>query len=544
MSGKDSPRAAYAVLASALIALLLFAPSLGNGLAYDDESIVGMDPRVQSLAYVPEIFTRGYWSGDEELALYRPLTTLSFAVDWSIGHGEPAWFHFTNVLLHAAATALVALLLVRFVPPVAALAGGLVFAVHPVHVEAIANVVGRAEIIATIFVLGACLLWLALAAEGPWRHCRTAGVAALFALGLLSKESAVMLPPLLLLLDAGRGELRWQNARDYVRQNALAFLLFALAIAGFIAVRAAVLGGVTPARVDAAFEVADTGGARVFTALQAWPVHLRLLFFPRELLADYGPRILMPAQGLTRVNALGLVLLLSCVVGGPIAFLGGHRVAGLALLWFPVALFPVSNLAVPIGVIVAERTLYLPSVALALGVAAAAAVVAGTARAHAPLRVAGAILLVLLAGRSLARIPEWTSTDRILGALVRDRPESFRGQWYFARIARNAGDTTAALQRYAYALELWPYRHRLVLETAAYAAETGRLPVARDVAQHAVRRWPDDVAAWRILAATTLDLGDTVRARAALDAGLHAAPRDDILLRMRAALDSTGTGSR
>lgn len=537
-------RTAYAVLASAVVALCLFAPSLGNGLAYDDESIVGMDPRVQSLAYVPEIFTRGYWSGDEDLALYRPLTTLSFAVDWSIGHGEPAWFHFSNVLMHAAATALVTLLLARFVSPIGALAGGLVFAVHPVHVEAVANVVGRAEILATILVLGACLLWLALDAAGPWRRHRIAGVTALFTLGLLTKESAVMLPPLLLLLDAARGELRSGRVREYARHNALAFLLFALAVAGFIAVRTAVLGGVTPSRVDAAFEVADSTAARVLTALQAWPVYLRLFLFPRELLADYGPRILMPADSFTRENVLGLVLLLTCVIGGPIALRGGYRVAGVALLWFPIALFPVSNLAVPIGVIVAERTLYLPSVALALGVGAAATIVAGSDRARAPLRVAGAILLVLLAGRSLARIPEWASTDRILGALVRDRPESFRGQWYFARVARNAGDTTGALQRYTHALELWPWRHRLVLETAAFAGESGRLPVARDVAQHAVRRWPDDVAAWRILAAANLDLGDTVRARAALEAGLHASPRDDILLRMIAALDSTGTAGR
>jgi hypothetical protein len=100
-----------------------------------------------------------YWVNAADLAIYRPLTTVSFAVDWFIGRGLPWVFHAMNVLEHGVASVLVYLLLAELAAPAAAFAGALVFAVHPVHVEAVANVVGRAEVMSAIFYLWALLLW-------------------------------------------------------------------------------------------------------------------------------------------------------------------------------------------------------------------------------------------------------------------------------------------------------------------------------------------------------------------------------------------------
>jgi hypothetical protein len=532
-------RTGYAALAAALVALVLYAASIGNGLAYDDDSIIGLDPRVQSLSHVRAIFTEGYWSGEADLALYRPLTTLSFALDWSLGGGKAEWFHFSNVLWNAAACALVVLLLARFFRPNEALAGGVLFAVHPVHVEAVANVVGRAELMAACFFLGACILWLQLDARGPWRLQRALAVAVFYALALLSKEGAVMLPAILLLIDTIRGELRLRAVPAYVRAHWPAFLMFTAVVAGFIGVRTAVLGGVAPVRVDAVFDMARHPLLRVLTALQAWSEYARLFFFPRTLLADYGPRVLLPAETLAANSAAGLLILLAVLGGGIIALLRGWQRTALALLWFVITIFPVSNLIVPIGVIVAERTLYLPSVTLAIGAAGLLAYAPRAPRTLSALRVAGAVVLVLLAGRSLARIPEWDSTDRILVALVRERPDSFRGQWYLARRARMENDTSGAITRYTRALELWPWRKRLVMEAATFAVDARRLALAGQIATHAVSAWPDDVDALRLRAGIAMDLGDTATARASVRNGLRVAPNDGVLLRMRAALGDT-----
>ena len=533
----------WAALVVALAAVAVALPALSNGLAYDDVAIVGTDARVRSLGYLREIFTHGYWA-DSDQALYRPITTLSFALDWSLAPGRTAWFHLTNLLLHAGASVLVFRLLLRFFPVAAALVGGLVFAVHPVHVEAWANVVGRAELLATCFALAALLLWRPGETEPRPRRARVLGVGMLALLAVASKEGAIVLPALLLLVDFAAGELK-PGLRAYARATAPGYAAVLIALGIFLAARIAVLGGVTPSAVDPVFEVARDGWPRLLTALQAWPHYLRLLLFPRTLLADYAPRVTLPVTGVTPTVLLGAILLAAAVGGGALTAFTGRRRAALALFWFPLAILPVSNLLFPIGVLVAERTLYLPSVALAI---AGAGFFAALPAARPALRRAAtasiAVVLALFAGRSIVRAPEWDSTDRIIAALVRDRPDSYRGEWHQARLARMRGDTARALAGYERAMQLWPWRSRLVMEAAGYAVEAGRTPWARTLADHAARSWPDRLDAHRLLAATALDMGDTASARGALLQGLVLDPDDEVLRRMRAALappDTTGS---
>jgi tetratricopeptide (TPR) repeat protein len=530
----DSRVRLAAVLAVLSTALYLIA--LHNGFAYDDVAVIQLDTRIHSLDGWFSIFTRGYWA-DAELALYRPLTTMSFAVDWAISGGRPAWFLFVNALWNTAACVLAFLLLCRFVRPLVAFGAALIFAAHPVHVEAVANVVGRAELGAAAFMLACLLMWPRTGAARHWP--RVAAVAVLFALALLMKESAIMLPAMLVLLDAATGDLRPHNMRDWLRSRVAPLAAVSAVAILYLALRVAVLGGVAPDRLDAALEV-TAGSDRLLTALQAWPVYLRLLVMPTVLLADYGPHVIMPARGVTLMALAGALILLALIVGGVVAWRRGHGPAALALLWFPVAILPVSNLIIPIGIIVAERTLYLPSFALALGIALISQDLHATTRFRAAAAAAIIVVAALFATRTLIRIPEWKSTDTIFAALLRDRPDSFRAHWHHARIAAAARQHDVALARYVRALELWPFRKRLVLETVRAAPRAGQLPYARDIARYAHTRWPADPDAARLLAAATIDLGDTIAARAIIDSALLRIPGDSLLLRMRSAI-STGT---
>ncbi len=544
MSESRAPGRAWAGLLVAITAAVLYAPSLLNGFAYDDEAIVTGDVRVRSFAHLGEILTGGYWA-DSRLGLYRPLTTLSFALDWSIGFGDPAWFHLTNVLLHAGASVLVFLLLTRWFDTIAALAGGLLFAIHPVHVEAVANVVGRSELLAAIGVFATCLLWLYRPADPRHASVRSAGIIVAFAFGMLAKESAIVALPLVLLLDVAERRLDLRRPQGWLTGNAAAFGgMLAVCVLWFVA-RWLVLGTLTPTRVDAAFDVASGTAARIWTALQAWPVWATLLFTPTTLLADYGPRVLLPVTGPTATNIPGAVILLGLLAAGTTAAATGRGRALVALLWFPITILPVSNLIVPTGVIVAERTLYLPSLVVSLVAAALVAVASGSlasARVAPTPRFRRAVLVglaaygLLLGVRTLTRIPAWRSTDAVFEALGRDRPDSFRAQWYFAREARQREDTSEAVRLYQHAIEIWPYRQKMVVEAAAYAAETGHVPHANALARHALRLDPKDVDALRLLAGTSLDLGDTATARLAIENGLAVAPTDDVLQRMRAAV--------
>jgi hypothetical protein len=140
------------------VATVIYLPSLYNGFAYDDVAIIQVDERVHSLSDVHALIAKPYWH-DPEMGLYRPLVTLSYAIDWVVSGGSTHFFHAVNVVWNAIACGALFLLLAALLPVSAALAGALIFAVHPLHVEAVANVVGRAELIAGALMFIALNIW-------------------------------------------------------------------------------------------------------------------------------------------------------------------------------------------------------------------------------------------------------------------------------------------------------------------------------------------------------------------------------------------------
>src|SRR5947208_3339583 len=111
-------------------------------------------------------------------------------------HGDRPWaFHLVNLLLHAAVSAAVAELTRRMIGQRAAYLAGLLFAAHPVHVEAVAGIVGRAEEMATIGILAALILFIGK----PMTARRACGIVAWFLFAACSKEQGLLIPLMLLL---------------------------------------------------------------------------------------------------------------------------------------------------------------------------------------------------------------------------------------------------------------------------------------------------------------------------------------------------------
>src|SRR5437763_10408667 len=136
-------------LAAPCIALLALASSIAgiaNQFTYDDRYIVQLNPQVRSLAGWWRVFESSYWPKDWGGDGYRPLTILLFKLEWILGGGRPAVFHAVNIVLYVAVSVLVLHLAARVVPFWAAVLAASLFAVHPVYVEAVANVVGQAEL--------------------------------------------------------------------------------------------------------------------------------------------------------------------------------------------------------------------------------------------------------------------------------------------------------------------------------------------------------------------------------------------------------------
>ena len=419
------------IMAVVTAAVLVYANSLFNLFAYDDIWIIARNDRVHQLRDISRIILTPYWpSFGSELGLYRPFTILAFAVEWAISGGAPWFFHLSNMLLHATACVLVFYLIERLATSRAAFAGALLFAVHPLHTEAVANVVGQGELWAAIGVIGACLIYINRPEGVRISYGRTAAILLLYALSLLAKESAVVLPGLLVLLDFVQGRVTYdkEQLKRYIPAIGFLIAMCCVVLLGYLTLRLSVLGNL--AGTDAAPGLPYLREKyRVLNALRAWPEFMRLLFFPIDLSVDYAPGLILPVESLQPMVLLGALLVFACValmLNTP-----KHPRAGFAAGWFLITVLPVSNFFFPIGVLIAERTLYLPSLAVCFlaGIAFDEAL-NSTARESRRLAVALAAVVAIACGmRTFVRNPDWKDLAAVWKGLSRDHPESYRAQW-------------------------------------------------------------------------------------------------------------------
>lgn len=458
-------------------AIAVYVNSLANGFAYDDVFIIEKNTRVHDLRALRDIFLTPYWPFfGTELGLYRPFIIFLYAVQWAIGDGAPWVFHAGSILFHATATLLVFFLIDVLAGRTPALAAALVFAVHPVHAEAVANVVGQAEIVAAIMVLAACNLHVRRPAGTHVGWPLRLALVLFFTVGIATKESAVVLPGLLIGLDfvQRRVTMSARGWLEYVRSMATPVLLLAAALGAYLLVRYDALSGALIG-IDAGPSLPYLREQhRVLNALRAFPEFIRLLFFPLDLSADYSPGVILPVESITGMTVLGAMLLL-----GMVALMFATPwvpFVGFPAAWFVISISPVANIFFPIGVLIAERTLYLPSVALSILVGFAWARAADRVSAPAR-RLAPALLLValvLMGVRTWIRNPDWKDTFAVMGSLLRDHPESYKAQWVHAELLSQQGHPAEAEYHYSLAYRVYPRDSQFLQEYGLYMLRTGR----------------------------------------------------------------------
>ncbi len=438
-----------------LLALASVLTGLANGFAYDDVALLVSDTRLHSLGSLPGRLLDSWWPS----GLYRPVSLGWLSAQWLAGNGSPLVFRLVSTVLYVLVCLLVYRLAIRCgASPWAALAGAAVFAVHPVHVEVTANVVGQAELLSTLFVLAA-VSWYIRARRGPGFGRRTGlGLAGLFLLAAHAKEGGYVLPALLLLAEV----LVVRDPRPLgQRVGALreAWLLMLAAFLGALALRHSVLGGFggeTPHPQVAGLGLAE----RAVAMLALVPEWARLLVWPARLQVEYGPPglVMNPVPG--PAHWVGVLLLLP--VAGLIVVAWRRRVTlvVLGIGWMAVALAPVANVVFPTGLILAERTLFLPSVGLALAVAGLAQQVWAISGVRGRRWAAGLALalgLAVIPGlvQSARRQPAWRNSLTLHAQSALDAPRSYRAQMMYGRELALAGDTAQAIRQYERAIGLW-----------------------------------------------------------------------------------------
>jgi hypothetical protein len=505
----DGPGPGAAFAAAALAAAVAL-PSLANGLVYDDVAAISENPLVHSLGHPLRIWTSSYWPAGQ---LYRPLTIQLFAAEWWAGKGAPLPFHLANVVLYAAVTALVYRVARRLLPGVAAFAAAALFAVHPVHVEVVANAVGQSELLMTLCVLGATDRYLAWRAQGGLGAGRRALLALLYLLAIASKETGYVLPGLLLaaellVVEDGRpGRARWREVRPV-------FALLAAAMVAGLLLRIALLSGLKAETATLPLE--GLGPAqRALVMLAAAPEWVRLLVWPAHLQAQYGPPGVPVGVPVGARHLLGLGLL----AGATVLLAATWRrapVIALGLGWIAIALAPVSNLATATGVIVAERNLFLPSVGLVL---VAGEIIAALGerfgkRPKARVSLAAVLSALIVAGavRSAGRASAWRTQDGFFEHLARDAPDSYRAQLGAGSYFLGKHRFAEAERALASARALYQGDERVFEAYGQLYRVQNRCDRALPIFAEGVSRLPEATVVRSRLIECALQVGDTARA--------------------------------
>ena len=497
-----------------LFTFVLYLPALGNGFVnWDDDLYVTDNPAIRELG--PALMRYAFL--EIHVVNWHPLTWLSHALDFAAWGPEAMGHHLTSVLLHAANAALVvvlAALIFRRIPApagsstwagegrvlAASCAVGLLFGIHPIHVESAAWVSERKDVLSALFYLGSLIVWFRVAGAPrqagervPGRSLAMVASITLFILALLAKPMAVSLPVVMLVLDwYPLRRLRDPEGRRTALAELLPFALLAGGV-GVIAVLAQKGGGAVVTLEDADL------GTRVLVAARAVVMYLGKLVFPVDLLPFY------PHPRVASWTSARYLLPVTAVVAATTACLAiARRQAWWLAAWvaYLAMLAPVLGIVQAGGQSMADRYLYLPSIPPLLlagaGIAHVLVGAKGAFRAVALAVCAGALMLLSVA--TVRQIGIWKSSLTLWTYVIEREPRSVPHAYYNrGQVHLDAGDLPRAIADYTAALALNPlYRQAVYNRGLAYqtAGDLGR--AAADF-REAIRLDPRDPLAFNNL---------------------------------------------
>lgn len=536
-----------------LVALVLYGNTLGHRYALDDGIVILENTFTQQgIRGIPAIFAHdtfvGFLGLNKRLVQggrYRPLSVATFAIEQQFFGESPHISHLINILLYGLTGWLLYIVLRRLfrdrgspatwigVPLLAAL----VFMVHPVHTEVVANIKGRDEILALLLAVVSLLMQLRYVETG--RPLELIGSGFTFFVALLAKESAL---PFLVLFPLTLYFFTRATRRDHLWLS----LSCLAAAAAYLWLREAATGQPAvagrPEILNDPFLFA-TAGQRYATILYSLLRYLGLLAFPHPLTHDYYFNHI-PLVGWA--NPWVVLSLIVHVALGALAIAGLRKRAlpAFGALFYLIALSVASNLIVSVGVIMSERFLYIPSVGFAIGVGHALERGIGrTSTAGRPVSARlwgfGTLAIVIAyTWVTVARNPAWRDSLTLFTIDVRTSPNSAKAQTGAGGVLIEAADeardqrdkrrlleeASAHLRR---AVEIYPGDGEAWLMLGnAYAKQEGTRTRAIGCYEKAIASWPRLIQAYTNLGVVSLQERDYPRAIGAYRALLEQDPQN------------------
>lgn len=482
---QTSWRMLFGAAITGAVATALFASVLSfEFVTYDDPAHITRNPLLDPLSsHLSSIWTAPYEGLFIPVAytVWGGLMALSRALPGPPVHANPAVFHAASLLLHGINALLVFFLLKRWVKTsTAATLGALLFAVHPLQIEAVAWSSELRGLLASAFALTALHVHLEtlkrrLPKEGSNRNGLVAGIGAscvLYVLALLAKPAAVVLPVILLVLLICLTRTPRRRALTSVLPHILVTVPYALITR---LAQPAGEAGFTPNPL-----------ARLLVAADAVRFYAFKLFLPVDLAPDYGQT---PARVLLSDGAVWWAFLtLAILVPGAVLVRRDRRTVAVPAL-FLAALLPVLGL-IPFSFqatsTVADRYAYLALIGPALGLA----FLMDQERGIGPVRTLALGIVVLFSALTIQQLPVWRNSPALYRHALSVNPRSALchnnlGVWFLEQ-----EDPVSALPHLFRAMELDPYDSDPVCNLASAFFENGQTEYAVDFLEETVLRHP------------------------------------------------------
>ncbi len=348
------------VLAGAVL-LAVFATYsnvFGNAFLWDDEFLIQKNVFIRDFGHLPDIFSTCSGAGVGRLDnFYRPMQLLMYSIVYHLAGPRPWAFHLLNVLLHAGSGVLLFLFARRLAGQEPAFLAAVLWAVHPVHTEAVTYMSGTADPLSVLFALGSFLAYVRFREKrsGGMKWLGASGM--LFILALLSKETMIILPLLfglyefVFLRDPEREKrFSWRRYRFITPLLAIAAVYFIL--------RLTVLnfGGTLNLFEESNIYTANIG-VRVMTFLASLPSYYSFLLFPVGL---HMEREFPVFVSLFSHEVMASLIILAGLLLAAWKSAGG-RATRFGILWFFIAFVPMSGI-IPVNSLLLEHWLYFPAI--------------------------------------------------------------------------------------------------------------------------------------------------------------------------------------
>jgi len=479
----------WGAILSCGLALVLYASSLSFEFTYDDRGILLQNENVKHSEW-SQLLLGSYW-GEQGDGLFRPLTMLSYGVNFAIS-GKARSFHGFNIALHIINVLLLYLIAYRYWGVERAVWSSVLFAANPILSESVASIVGRAELLSFTFGLTGWILWdYARGNKGRVGWLFAASVALLFS--QLAKENGMIFSFAMVVAE-------WKG--DKVARFSLLFPI--TACMGGIFLKYFAIGSLSPSVIgfiDNPLAYAETA-VRMTNGLGILVRYGIKLVFPWPMSVDYSfDQIPVITPWYASDHMWALALLLSVYF-----FARRWAVSDIFHLRWSISLalsiFLVCSIPIASSTIYAERLLYLPVAVFTLLLCGVISQI--------EIRSARALfvgLAVVLSGLTLSRIPVWENDTTLFSSAVLTSPRSARSFYGLGVTLHRKGQLEPALAAYDKALEIYPKYAEAQYNRAALFLGQGEYAQAHTAYSEVVAWNPGYIKARRALALIEIELG-------------------------------------